>query len=250
MVWCWLFIIKMEYGILGCGFAMALTCIIEFISVTILAHSVERIQPALFWPNRESFNGWGEYFAVSIPATVMICAEWWSFELFVIASSYIDINYLAANVILQNLCTTMFMFPLGLQEGICSLVGSSIGANNVAQGKKIFVLTSTISYCFCMLCAMILFFFRGSVATLFTNDEAVIEILVATVPLVALSFCVDSMQGILQGTVRALGIQSRVFIWVIGSFYLVGWPFGMYLGFKKDFKIKGFWMGTMTALTS
>ena len=98
------------------------------------------------------------------------------------------------------------MFPLGLQEGICSLVGSSIGANNVAQGKKIFLLTSAASYVFCMFCALGLYLFRGSIATLFTQDPYVIDILVSTIPIVALSFCFDAIQGILQGTVRALGI--------------------------------------------
>jgi MATE family multidrug resistance protein len=247
-VWCYIFIIKYGYGIYGAGYAMALTCFIEFVAVTILAHSVERIQEALFFPTRKSFRGWSEYFEVSVPATIMICAEWWSFELFVVASSYFDVNHFAANVILQNLMTTMFMVPLGLQEGICSLVGSSIGANSVAQGKQIALFTSTLSFGFCAFASICLYLFRSSIATLFTKDEKVIEILIATLPILSISFIPDSVQGLLQGTIRALGIQRKVFAFVLFAFYAIGFPVGLFLGFKMDLKVTGLWMGTITAL--
>lgn len=113
ILWCYIFVIKLDMQVLGAAYAMAVTCTLSFTSVTVFAYFVPRIRKALFAPTLESLNDWGEYFSISIPATIMVCAEWWCFELFVLASSYLGVAYLAANVIMQNISAMMFMFPLG-----------------------------------------------------------------------------------------------------------------------------------------
>jgi Na+-driven multidrug efflux pump len=90
--WCYIFIIKYDMKGYGSGIAMSLTYIIEFITVIILANNVPRIKKVLFWPTKESFNDWAEYFAISVPATVMICASWWGYEFAVVAASYLGVN--------------------------------------------------------------------------------------------------------------------------------------------------------------
>jgi Na+-driven multidrug efflux pump len=92
---------------------MTITYTIEFVTVLLLAHNVPRLRKALFWPTKESFDDWAEYFAVSVPATIMICASWWGFELVIVASSYLGVSQLAANVIMQNISVVQFMVPLG-----------------------------------------------------------------------------------------------------------------------------------------
>jgi MATE family multidrug resistance protein len=144
-------------------------------------------------PTSDCLTGWGEYFAVSVPATIMICAEWWSFELFVVASSYMGTDYLAAMVILQNVMTTMFMVPLGLQEGVCSLVGSRIGANDVAGAKQTAYLTTLVSLGLCVVASVGLYFGRTSIATMFSADPTVETILVATLPILSISFVPDAI---------------------------------------------------------
>jgi multidrug resistance protein, MATE family len=136
---------------------MALTGAIQLITVTLLAFRVPRIRKALFMPDSRVFSGWREYLGISVPATIMICAEWWAFELFVVASSYLGVDQLAANVVMQNIAFLMFMFPQGFLEGICCLVGSSIGADNVPLARRIFKLTFGFSYGLCM-CVSILVF--------------------------------------------------------------------------------------------
>ena len=66
---------------------MALTCFLMWVSVTIISHRVDRIKDALFMPSREALKDWGEYLAISLPATVMLCAEWWFFEIMVLFAS-------------------------------------------------------------------------------------------------------------------------------------------------------------------
>ena len=90
-IWCYLFIIHLGYGVIGGGMAYATTNILIYVTIIIHSTFVPRIKKALFWPTAEAFKDWGEYLGISIPATVMICAEWWAFELLILLAGYLGV---------------------------------------------------------------------------------------------------------------------------------------------------------------
>lgn len=96
MLWLYIFMVKWDLMIVGAGYAVALTSFLLWASVTLISQRIERIRPALLLPSRDSFRGWGEYFAVSIPATVMLCCEWWYFESLILLASSFGTAQLAA----------------------------------------------------------------------------------------------------------------------------------------------------------
>lgn len=124
MVWCYVFIVKYEMEVQGAGMAMTLTSFLMWLTVTIISYRIPRIQEALFFPTAESLQDWQEYFAISIPATIMICASWWGFELYVILSAYLGTDQMATMAISQNIAILVYMVPAGFQEPVCSMVGS------------------------------------------------------------------------------------------------------------------------------
>jgi len=58
---------------------------------------------------------------------MMLCFEWWAFELLAIFSGYLGVIALAAEVVIINLVTFIFMLPLGISYAASSLVGNAIG---------------------------------------------------------------------------------------------------------------------------
>jgi len=62
----------------------------------------------------EAFRGWGEYLQVSLPATAMICAEWWAFEALTIMAGILGVTELASQTISLNMLALLFMVPLGI----------------------------------------------------------------------------------------------------------------------------------------
>ena len=62
----------------------------------------------------ESFKEWKAYFKLSVPATVMLCAEWWSFEILVILVGILGVIEQAAFIITLNVTAQCFMFPMGI----------------------------------------------------------------------------------------------------------------------------------------
>ena len=74
------------------------------------------------------------YLKLGLPTMVMLCTEWWAFEILILLSGLISVRAQASQVLLANMCAQMFMIPLGLQDATCVLIGNAIGDNNLKLG--------------------------------------------------------------------------------------------------------------------
>jgi len=66
-------------------------------------------------PDIESFRGWGEYLKVSLPSTVMICAEWWAFEILTLISGTLGVPEQASQTMIATIGAVLFTATLGVQ---------------------------------------------------------------------------------------------------------------------------------------
>jgi multidrug resistance protein, MATE family len=73
----------------------------------------QSIKEAIQMPDKDCLKEWRPYFALSIPTTAMICAEWWYFELLTLTAGYLGVNEQAIMVILINLGGFMWMLAMG-----------------------------------------------------------------------------------------------------------------------------------------
>ena len=90
--WCYLFVVVLEMDIIGIAIATNITTFTMLFGITVYAQCIGSIKEALFFPTADSFKNWGEYLSLSIPATVMLCAEWWAFEVLTILAGVIGVN--------------------------------------------------------------------------------------------------------------------------------------------------------------
>ena len=67
----------------------------------------------------ESLNGWGQFFKLGAPGLLMVCIEWWSFEIAAFVTGSIDDTQLAINSILINLFTLLWQVNVTLQYTEC-----------------------------------------------------------------------------------------------------------------------------------
>jgi multidrug resistance protein, MATE family len=137
-----MFLKTFNLGILGIIYASTLTNSIQLLIILIYAWMKQSIKDAIFWPDLESFKDWKLYLALSIPSTMMICGECWFYEIVTIMSGYIGVNEQAVMVILVNLFLFLVCFSMGFSEALGTVVGNSIGENNVPKAKKYFKLAA------------------------------------------------------------------------------------------------------------
>ena len=58
----------------------------------------------------------------------------------------------------------------------------------------------------------------------------------------------DAIHGVNSGTVRGLGKQFQAGIVTILSYYALGLPLALVLGFRLNMGVRGFWLGFTVAL--
>ena len=86
LVWLYLFVIYFKMEVIGLGLATLLTNLGLVVMIQIYAWQVPRIRESMICFNKHALQGWGEYLKIGVPDMVMLCAEWWSFEILVILS--------------------------------------------------------------------------------------------------------------------------------------------------------------------
>ena len=168
---CYLFVIHFDLDIRGLGIASSLKDLVLLLSVMIYSNCNEQVRPALSMPDSTSLSGWGEYLKISLPGTVMMCAEWWAFEILVVLSGTLGVPEQASQVLVASLNSILFMAPLGVQEATTALVGNCIGANNVPLAKRFFSLIYKINTLMCITLSTITFFARWQIVAFFTAEE-------------------------------------------------------------------------------
>jgi len=243
--WLYLLVTYLGMEIKGVALATFLTYFSQFIFVEIYGLFVPEVRAAMFFPTKESFREWGSYLKLSIPSTLMLCAEWWAFEVLILLAGYIGVVEQAAQILLFNMIALMFMVALGMQEATCALVGNSVGENNIPQAKRFFRISFAISSMAIILVIVLVFFTREQITRLYTNEELVVQTTVKTIPLLCIQFLWDGTQGYLQGVIRGLGLQGKAAIICLACYYLIAIPLAYVFAFVCELGNTGLVMGVM-----
>lgn len=90
--WLIMFVNVFDWGIFGVALASTVTNGLQLSVCLIYASKKEAISEAIFMPTKDAFIGLRMYMGLAIPATLMLCGEWWFFELLTLTSGYIGVN--------------------------------------------------------------------------------------------------------------------------------------------------------------
>jgi multidrug resistance protein, MATE family len=75
-------------GIIGTGYAGIISRITIYIVLLIYTYLTPDLKPAIIWPDKRTFTGIFKYLELGIPSTLMLCLDWWAWELMVLISGY------------------------------------------------------------------------------------------------------------------------------------------------------------------
>ena len=136
-LWCWLFITKMQLRETGAAIATNITWIANMIiSDALIRYNKERdYKHMIFFYDLTVLKDVGVYLKIGIPGMLMLCCEWWIFEILAIFSGLLSVDQLAAEVVIINLITFIFMLPLGISYSASALTGNYLGENKIDLAK-------------------------------------------------------------------------------------------------------------------
>ncbi|XP_065881713.1 protein DETOXIFICATION 12-like [Euphorbia lathyris] len=191
------------------------------------------------------FHGIREFFSFAIPSAVMICLEWWSYELLVLLSGLLPNPELEASVLSVCLTTisTLYAIPYGFGAAASTRVSNELGAGKPEAARIAVYAVLFLAIVETSVVASILFCSRRVFGYLFSNEKEVVDYVTAIAPLVCLSVILDSLQGVLSGVARGCGWQHIGAYVNLGAFYLCGIPVAALLGFWVNLRGVGLWIG-------
>ncbi|XP_047944699.1 protein DETOXIFICATION 14-like isoform X1 [Salvia hispanica] len=196
-------------------------------------------------------NGIKEFFRFAVPSAVMICLEWWSYELMILMSGLLPNPQLESSVlsVCLNTISTLYAIPFGFAGAASTRISNELGAGR-PEGAQLSVRALMLLAGVCALSiSSCVFASRDVFGYIFSNEKEVVDYVAYMAPLLCLSIITDNLQGCLSGVARGCGWQHIGAYINLASFYLFGIPIAIALTFWFNFRGVGLWIGILSGAT-
>ncbi|XWS25328.1 hypothetical protein CRYUN_Cryun27aG0059800 [Craigia yunnanensis] len=241
----WVFVYKLRVGIVGTAITLDFSWWLSVLGLFVYA--VCGGCP-LSWTgfSAQAFLGLWDFFKLSLASGVMLLLENFYYRILIIVSGYLHNTEIAIDGL--SICISIFgwesMIPLGFLAGTGVRVANELGAGN-AKGAKFATAVSVItSLAVGFFFWSIIMAFHETLAMIFTSSSSVITMVNKLSALLAFTVLLNCIQPVLSGVAVGSGWQGVVAFVNIGSYYIVGVPLGVFLGWLQ-FGITGIWAGMM-----
>jgi MATE family multidrug resistance protein len=249
-IWCYIFIYLLDFNVIGAGISMSITQLMNWISIQCYIHIQNPYPDSYFLITREmmAFTFFAEYLKKAVPAAILFAADWIGFEILTLMSSYIGSLSLAANVCLFNFITMIFMIPMGLSFASSTLVGNSIGANDVKHAKLFTIAALITGGTIIGLITLLVFLFQYNIPYLYTSDPNIAILVTGLLKIYVCFSIVDAFQIILHGVIKGLGKQTIASVIALIILYPINIPLAYTFAFIWDYGLLGLWYSQLIAV--
>uniref|UniRef100_A0A8C6G396 Multidrug and toxin extrusion protein n=1 Tax=Moschus moschiferus TaxID=68415 RepID=A0A8C6G396_MOSMO len=196
----------------------------------------------------ECLQDWGPFFRLAVPSMLMLCVEWWAYEIGSFLVGLLSVLDLSAQAVIYEVATVIYMIPMGLSIAVCVRVGTALGAGDTVQAKR-----SAISGTLCtvgtsLVVGVLLSLLRNKLGHIFTNDEEVVALVNEVLPLYIFFQLFDALCCLYAGVLRGTGRQAFGAVVNAVMYYAIGLPLGVVLIFLVGMGIMGLWLGMLVCV--
>ncbi|KAG8081290.1 hypothetical protein GUJ93_ZPchr0007g6173 [Zizania palustris] len=244
------FVHRLGFGYAGAAVSTSVSLWLSFIMLATYVCLSERFKHTWEGFSTEAFRHVLPGLKLAIPSAVMVCLEYWAFEVLVLLAGLMPNSHMSTSIIAmcENTEAISYMITYGFAAAISTRVSNELGAGNVDKAKKALAVTLVLSLLLGVAFLLLLGLGHDLWAELFSTSEAVISEFASMTPLLIGSVVLDSTQGVLSGVSRGCGWQHLAAWTNLVAFYIVGLPLSILFGFKLGFHTKGLWLGQICGL--
>lgn len=195
------------------------------------------------------FCSWKPMWNLAFPGLLMIEAEYLSFEVLTIMSTYLGVKAIAAQSVVSNIGSLIYQIPFAMGCVVSTRVANYVGTESV-NNAKICINTSYVIAAFVGIanCCLILTGDKN-LAYLFTKDKEVVELYRHVAPILAVNQLYDAFTTFSAAILRAQGRQQVGSLLNIIAYYFIALPLSGWLTFGKfQLGLKGVWYGCGTGI--
>lgn len=234
-----------DLGVKGSAISTSITYWINLIVVILYLSYREGVIPSAAFHtfNIDSLKNWRQFLVFGVPSILMLCLEWWSFEVLAIFAGWFSVEDLAANIILCNFLGFLFNFSLGMSYVVGNLVGNSLGEMKPNQAKKYFYTSIVIITQIAAIALIFINLYRDQIPLIYTQQSQVVECIENVFPVFTITIFFDLFQGVESGSLRAIGYQGHGFVICLIGYWLITIPCAYIFSIPLGLKLTGIWLG-------
>ena len=237
-----------EMGAVGAGWTTAVgRWVMAFV---VLNRGWSWLETHLISFNKEVFNRLAilRIFQIGCPIGIQVTLEYGVFAVIGLLVGLLGTVAMASHQIAISLASLTFMIAVGIAQATTVLVGKSVGSRNTLMAKRfagagllnvVVVMTGT---------ALMFFFLPEFLASLYSDDIAVVALATILIPIAGIFQIVDGLQAVSSGILRGVGDTLVPMLINLVGFWFIGLPVSAYLGFRLEMATVGLWWGMVVAL--
>ncbi|URE42457.1 protein TRANSPARENT TESTA [Musa troglodytarum] len=240
----WLVVYKLDQGLRGASLTLCFSWWLQVLGQ--FAYVVCGGCPQT-WKgfSMDAFLELWEFVKLSAASGVMLCLENWYYLVLILLTGSLKNAEIAVDAIsiCMNINNWELMIPLAFFAGTGVRVANELGAGN-SRGAKfatvVSVVTSTVIglFNFCVIVVL-----HDKFALIFSSSTVVLDAVDKLSLLLAIAILLNSIQPILSGVAVGAGWQATVAYVNVGSYYLIGIPVGVIMGWVFHLGVRGVWAG-------
>ncbi|CAA7043892.1 unnamed protein product [Microthlaspi erraticum] len=243
----WLAVYKLGMGLLGASLALSFSWWIIVVAQFVYIVKSERCRETWRGFSVQAFSGLPSFFKLSAASAVMLCLEFWYYQVVVLLAGLLENPELALDSL--SICMTIvgwvFMISVGFNAAISVRVSNELGAGNPKSAAFSVIIVNIYSFTATVIVAIVLLACRDVLSYAFTDGEKVAAAVSDLCPLMALTLVLNGIQPVFSGVAVGCGWQTFVAKVNVGCYYIIGIPLGAIFGFYFKFGAKGIWTGML-----
>jgi len=247
-IWLYFFVGTLNWGNYGLGIANSITCIIQY--AVFLSYFLRRFDEygmtlltyARAFVSWRSWRGMGSYMQVAIPAALQMASSWiWWDVLVILVGMSGDQRQVVAHVAVYTIGGIIMQVFYGLVVTTTGYLGEAIGSEDVALAKRLYAISTRISYVIVAVACVPLLTVAPYLASFFTRDATTLHITIVTLRICAVSYFFCGISNVLGGIMRLCRRSRVVALVFLFQNWIVSLCATLLLCFYYHFGVYGVW---------
>ncbi|XP_020890001.1 protein DETOXIFICATION 7 isoform X3 [Arabidopsis lyrata subsp. lyrata] len=198
---CWLLVYKLRFGIVGAALSIGFSYWLNVFLLRIFMSNSALHREMKNLGLQELISSMKQFIALAIPSAMMICLEWWSFEILLLMSGLLPNSKLETSVISICLTTSALHFVLvnAIGASASTYVSNELGAGNHRAARAAVSSAIFLGGVDATIASITLYSYRNSWGYIFSNEKEVAHYVTQITPILCLFIFVNSFLAVLSG---------------------------------------------------
>lgn len=238
------------WGLEGAGLATLITRTLMAVVLIVYIHKHSSFKKYLphGWKMNFHFGTILQTLKLGIPNGLTLFFEVGAFASAAIMMGWVGTLPLAAHQVAISLASTTFLIALGIGIASSIRVGNELGKGCALAARHAGFVSIQLGVIFMGSCAVLFYFLRFFLPTLYIDDIDVINMAASFLLVVAIFEIPDGVQSVAIGALRGLSDTKWPSLLAFIAYWLLGLPLGYMMTFHWGFGPVGIWWGLFVGL--